>query len=378
MSKPNTTPTNEPTTAPEIVLAPRAKLTEDGHNPRTVYTGIDDLAASIGEFGLLQPITVEQIASDAYRVESGHRRLRAMDKLGWTHIPCIVLGGVQLEESKGANAGLDHELRQLIENVERDDLLTWDLGAKLKSIRDGYKLSLDKLADRVHKSKSHVGSCIAVVERIPEALLKSIKDAESKGVHLTTTQLFQIAYASKDETAQAAMCADMLKGDVQANKGPKGPKADPDPNAPVFVGTALVVAVIEALEAKGRKADFGTIETLQWVIGKGDATGAIGEAVDTIALTQAAEKAAKAEAAEMARQERAAEREARSVEAAKVRAAKLTEAAAKAQAQAEEKEAASKAPAKGSNGAAKGSNAAKAAKPPVKAGKASKGGRARR
>ena len=81
--------------------------------PRRVFdeTGIDELAASIAEYGILNPLTV-RLRTGRYELVAGERRLRAAKKAGFTEVPCILLD-VNME---------DASLIALVENLQRRDL----------------------------------------------------------------------------------------------------------------------------------------------------------------------------------------------------------------------------------------------------------------
>lgn len=92
-----------------------AELHPSPNNPREHLTDIDDLAASIKEAGLIQPIVVQKIPGQSgYQVLAGHRRLAAVKRLGWESVPCIMRRDMLPDEEllamlieNGQRAGLD-------------------------------------------------------------------------------------------------------------------------------------------------------------------------------------------------------------------------------------------------------------------------------
>jgi hypothetical protein len=78
------------------------------NNPREKLTDIDDLAASIRQVGLIQPLVVQPTnrddQADAYQIIAGHRRYAAALLLGWLNVPCLVCGVIHDPDRKEATA----------------------------------------------------------------------------------------------------------------------------------------------------------------------------------------------------------------------------------------------------------------------------------
>lgn len=88
-----------------------ADIAPSPRNPRRKLDGLDELAESIRAHGLLQPIVVRTL-TDGYELIAGHRRLAAVQALGWTRVPAVVR-----EEN-----GDDAYILTLVENLQREDL----------------------------------------------------------------------------------------------------------------------------------------------------------------------------------------------------------------------------------------------------------------
>ena len=139
---------------------PINQLTANADQPRRYFDkdAINELAASIKEHGVIQPIIVTP-KGDGYEIVAGERRFRASKIAGLTEIPVIIRtmsGQNQLEVS-------------LIENIQRRDLNTIETATAYAKLRDQFNLSAEKIAERVHKSAS------AVINTM--RLLKLPKDA---------------------------------------------------------------------------------------------------------------------------------------------------------------------------------------------------------
>jgi len=96
-------------------LIPFDSIDPDPQQPRTALHDetLEELAASIQRYGLLQPISVEAVEGGRFRLISGERRYRAAQLVGLSELPCIVQNDV---------AEADRYARQLIENLQREDL----------------------------------------------------------------------------------------------------------------------------------------------------------------------------------------------------------------------------------------------------------------
>jgi ParB family chromosome partitioning protein len=126
-------------------------------NPKQPRSRFDDetlaeLAASIREVGILQPIVVRR-AGQGYEVVTGERRLRAAKLAGLATVPVV------LRDSEDADL-----LREaLIENIHREDLNPVELAEAFRQLLDDLGLKQEELADRVGVSRSHIANTIRLL-----------------------------------------------------------------------------------------------------------------------------------------------------------------------------------------------------------------------
>jgi len=119
-----------------------SKISFSEHNTRkdlgagTEDTGLEDLANSIKEKGLLSPIIVRQRDNGTYELIAGQRRFLACQKLGWKTIPAIVTD---------VREDIDATIISLIENVHRADMNPLDKARAYQKILDKYG-DLEKVA----------------------------------------------------------------------------------------------------------------------------------------------------------------------------------------------------------------------------------------
>ena len=139
--------------------------------PRQEFSqeGLEELAASIREHGILQPLTV-RAGAEGYELVAGERRLRAARLAGLTAVPCLVLR-VDREDSS---------LLALVENLQRRDLDWWEEAAALARLIRTYGLSQEEVARRIGKSQPAVANKLRLLRLDPQvaALLREHRLSE--------------------------------------------------------------------------------------------------------------------------------------------------------------------------------------------------------
>ncbi len=128
------------------------------NQPRTNFNqkDISDLASSIKELGLIQPITVKE-DQDNYELISGERRLRAFKQLGIKTIPAYV---------RNANDQTSLEMA-LVENIQRKDLDPIEIAISYSRLIDELNLSQDEMSKRVGKDRSTISNYIRLLKLDP-------------------------------------------------------------------------------------------------------------------------------------------------------------------------------------------------------------------
>ncbi|GHV90253.1 chromosome partitioning protein ParB [Spirochaetia bacterium] len=151
-------------------------------NVRKDYTGIDELAESIRQHGLLQPITV-YVDGDQYIVKTGHRRFMASQLLykkqpdKFHSIRCIISDAENLS------------VIQLVENVQREDLSQIDLYTALSSLRE-QGMSLKQIAQTMGKSEDYIKALFVGINDIQknEKLLELVSGAGTTIIDVRETK----------------------------------------------------------------------------------------------------------------------------------------------------------------------------------------------
>ena len=118
---------------------------------------LQELANSISQQGVMQPIVVRKIATDKYEIIAGERRWRATQQAGLESIPAIIR--TITDEAAIAMA--------LIENIQREDLNSIEESRALIRLQDEFKLTQQQVADAVGKSRSAVTNLMRLASLEP-------------------------------------------------------------------------------------------------------------------------------------------------------------------------------------------------------------------
>jgi ParB family chromosome partitioning protein len=149
-------------------------------NPRQPRVNFDEetmssLTASIKELGILQPVLVRQIGSEAadeYELIAGERRWRAARRAGLQSIPVLV-----------QTANETHSLEQaLVENLHRQDLNVLEEGAAYQQLIEEFGYTHDQVATRVGKSRTAVTNILRLLQ-LPTAVQRLLSDEQISAGH---------------------------------------------------------------------------------------------------------------------------------------------------------------------------------------------------
>lgn len=146
-----------------ILYLPVGQIRPNPAQPRKIFDpdGLQELACSIGQYGILQPLTVRR-RGGGYELVAGERRLRAAKIAGLHEVPCILLSVD--EEQSGMVA--------LVENLQRRDLDYIEEAEGLARLMRLYGLNQEQAAARVGKSQSAVANKLRLLRHSPQILAK--------------------------------------------------------------------------------------------------------------------------------------------------------------------------------------------------------------
>src|ERR1700730_16708700 len=151
----------------KVLEIPLSQLRANPYQPRKTFNqdSINELAASIKEHGVIQPIIVRTVLK-GYEIIAGERRFRASQVCGAATIPAVVKKFSDQQAMEIA----------LIENVQREDLNAIELAVAYQSLMNQFSLTQEELSVKVGKSRSHVANFLRLLQ-LPE----SIKQYVSRG-----------------------------------------------------------------------------------------------------------------------------------------------------------------------------------------------------
>jgi len=124
-----------------------------------------ELADSIREHGVVQPVLVRRLKNGKYELVAGERRLRACKVLGTEKIPAIVKDLSEIETSEIA----------LIENIQREDLNPIDEAAAYKLLMEEHGLTQEEMSRRIGKSRPFIANTVRLLS-LPDGLKRMVRD----------------------------------------------------------------------------------------------------------------------------------------------------------------------------------------------------------
>lgn len=145
----------------QVSLIALSELQPSPYQPRVEFDAeaLGELAASIQQVGLLQPVMVRRAGGGDYQIVAGERRWRAAQQAGLGEIPCLIR---ELTDGEA-------QIAALVENIHRRDLSPFERGRALRRIREALELSWDQLAERLGMSTRMIMR-LARYAQIPEAV----------------------------------------------------------------------------------------------------------------------------------------------------------------------------------------------------------------
>ncbi|MGH6855754.1 MAG: ParB/RepB/Spo0J family partition protein [Aestuariivirga sp.] len=147
------------------------------NNPRKYFAeaDLDELARSIGEKGLLQPLVVRARADGEYEIVAGERRWRAAQRAGLHDIPVLIR---ELSDGEALEIAL-------IENIQRSDLNPLEEARAYNLLLEQFNYTQQQLAQSVGKSRSHIANTLRLLN-LPESVRRQIEAGKLTAGHART------------------------------------------------------------------------------------------------------------------------------------------------------------------------------------------------
>ena len=209
-----------------VVAIPINQIATNPYQPRSNFSdeNIGELAESIKNLGIVQPITVRKVDNDKFQLIAGERRLRASKKIGLKTIPSFIKNSNEEEMLEIA----------LVENIQRKDLDPIEIALSVKRLIDELSLTQEQLSKKLGKKRSTISNYIRLLRLDPiiqtgirDGFLsmghgRSIINIENKDIQLRV-------YKEIIRKELSVRKTEVLVRKIKENKSPKKP-LKPKPN----------------------------------------------------------------------------------------------------------------------------------------------------
>ncbi|MBR5571922.1 MAG: ParB/RepB/Spo0J family partition protein [Oscillospiraceae bacterium] len=157
---------------------------------------LSDLADSIRQHGIIQPLTVRRLQSGYYQIIAGERRWRAARMAGLSEVPAVV---IEADDRKAMELAM-------IENLQREDLNPMEEAEGYQVLMEQYGMTQEEAAQRVGKSRPAVANALRLLKLCPE-VRKLVEDGSLSGGHGRT--LVTLSEKQQKEAAAAIVKSDL-------------------------------------------------------------------------------------------------------------------------------------------------------------------------
>lgn len=144
-----------------------SKIVANPDQPRRTFDpdALEELAASISELGIIQPLSLRKTGPDSYQIIAGERRFRAAQLAGLSSVPAYI---------RNAN---DTELTEmaLIENIQREDLNAIEIALTFRKLIETYNLTQERLSERIGKKRATIANFLRLL-RLPAEVQLGLRD----------------------------------------------------------------------------------------------------------------------------------------------------------------------------------------------------------
>ena len=152
-----------------VALLPISNIEANPFNPRTHFEedALAELASSIKEHGIIQPLTVRKLGRNKYQLISGERRFKASQMAGLDEVPAYI---------RVANDQTMLEMA-LVENIQREDLNAIEVAFSYQRLLDECKLTQEELAQKIAKSRTSITNHLRLL-KLPPVIQLSVREKE--------------------------------------------------------------------------------------------------------------------------------------------------------------------------------------------------------
>lgn len=200
------------------------KISEIEPNKSQPRSSFDDeplreLADSIREHGVIQPLIVRPMEKNGYQIVAGERRWRASRMVGLSEVPVIIR---DLTDSQTLEIAI-------IENLQREDLNAVELGQGYKSLMEEYGMTQEQVAEKLGKSRPVIANTIRLLS-LPESVLAHVRSGKISRGHAKALLSLEDDVLI-EQTAQRILRDEVLVRDIEKLARDKKKQAAPAKNS---------------------------------------------------------------------------------------------------------------------------------------------------
>ncbi|MCA3572949.1 MAG: ParB/RepB/Spo0J family partition protein [Aestuariivirga sp.] len=207
-------------------------------NPRKHFgeADLDELAKSIRDKGLLQPIVVRPLAEGEYEIVAGERRWRAAQRAGIHDVPVLIR---ELSDGEALEIAL-------IENIQRTDLNPLEEARAYGLLLERFSYTQQQLADSIGKSRSHIANTLRLLN-LPDSVRRQIEEGNLTAGHARALVATDSPAELADRIIKLGLSVREAEGLAREASSPRKPRTKPEKDADT---RALEKIVSEAIGLK--------------------------------------------------------------------------------------------------------------------------------
>ena len=154
-----------------------SKISVNPNQPRREFdpVALQELADSIAEIGIIQPITLRQLDENAYQIIAGERRYRASIQAGLKTVPAYIRTADDENVMEMA----------LVENIQREDLNSLEIALAYQHLMEQYDMTQERLSERVGKKRTTIANYLRLL-KLPATIQVALKNKEIDMGHART------------------------------------------------------------------------------------------------------------------------------------------------------------------------------------------------
>ncbi|MFR9165718.1 MAG: ParB/RepB/Spo0J family partition protein [Dysgonomonas sp.] len=156
---------------------PLSQIQANPDQPRRIFEeeALQELAVSIKQIGVIQPITLRKLSENKYQIIAGERRYRASLMIGLKTIPAYIKTAEDDDVMEMA----------LIENIQREDLNSIEIALAYQNLIETYHLTQEQLSERIGKKRTTIANYIRLL-KLPAEIQMGIRDKKIDMAHART------------------------------------------------------------------------------------------------------------------------------------------------------------------------------------------------